>query len=80
MLIRTWPGTQSVMVDAYWDGKRPTRVPEALWMRFAPGAHAVQADSMRMWKVGSLVSPLDVVRCRSPSCVTTGGSSCALAI
>lgn len=42
-----------------WRRKPPTRVPEALWLRFRPGPGA-DAGSWRLSKLGSEISPLEV--------------------
>lgn len=43
-----------------WQGKRPTRLPEALWLSFQPAPAAVDPASWRLHKLGSLISPMEV--------------------
>jgi len=47
-------------ITTVWRAKPPTRIPEALWLRFAPAAAAVDAGSWLMDKLGGSVSPLEV--------------------
>ncbi|KAF6263057.1 hypothetical protein COO60DRAFT_1635480 [Scenedesmus sp. NREL 46B-D3] len=47
-------------VSVVWQGKRPTRLPEALWLSFQPAAAAVDQASWRLHKLGSLISPREV--------------------
>lgn len=63
-------GDTALLVTAVWRRKTPTRRPEALWLRFAPGAAAlVDPSSWRLSKLGGgaaaddafSVSPFDVV-------------------
>lgn len=66
LLIHTWRGSNAVMMDVLYNGKLPTRLPEALWLRFAPPADAADPSSMLISKVNSWISPSDIVR--PPSC------------
>jgi hypothetical protein len=47
-------------VSVVWQGKRPTRLPEALWLSFQPGPAAVDQASWRLHKLDSLISPMEV--------------------
>jgi hypothetical protein len=47
-------------VSVVWQGKRPTRLPEALWLSFQPAPAAVDQASWRLHKLGSLISPMEV--------------------
>jgi len=50
---RRRPPPRPLVVAAVWRRKTPTRRPEALWLRFAPGSGAaVDAASWRLSKVG----------------------------
>jgi len=49
-----------VRVNFLWFGKSANRLPEAIWLSFAPLAPDLQGWSVE--KVGRLLSPLDVVR------------------
>ncbi|KAF8062055.1 hypothetical protein HT031_004315 [Scenedesmus sp. PABB004] len=40
-----------------WQGKTATRLPEALWLRFAPGPGGADASSWRLHKLGGAVDP-----------------------
>lgn len=60
LLVHTWHGADTVMMDVLYSHKLPTRLPEALWLRFVPAA--VDPASMLISKVGSLISPGDIVR------------------
>lgn len=50
-----------LLLDVVWQDKTPTRIPEAMWVRFRPDPTAVDIDSWRMHKLGSLVAPDEVV-------------------
>lgn len=66
-----WTEIKSVgdrlMFDVIWEDKTPTRLPEALWLRFRPPAQGpwavVAPGSWRIWKLGGVIDPgLEVVR------------------
>ena len=65
---RAKPGAgQKLFLDVTWVNKTATRLPEALWLRFAPARAAVDPASWSLYKLHSPVSPLDVVRNGSQS-------------
>lgn len=47
-------------VTLVWQNKTPTRLPEALWLRFKPGRGAVDDDSWTMNKISSSIKPTEV--------------------
>ncbi|CAL8470098.1 g9640 [Coccomyxa elongata] len=51
-----------LLYNVLWVNKTATRLPEALWVQFTPDAKVADPDTWAMSKLGSLVSPLDVVR------------------
>jgi hypothetical protein len=55
------PGAK-LFVDVWWVNKTATRLPEAVWVRWAPARAAVNATGWAMYKLHSPVSPLDVAR------------------
>eukprot|EP00884_Botryococcus_braunii_P006942 jgi/Botrbrau1/16249/Bobra.0066s0034.1 len=54
-------------VDVVWIDKTPTRLPEALWYKFAPDAEVADPQSWLMYKLGQPISPLEVVNNGSQS-------------
>ncbi|EIE25882.1 hypothetical protein COCSUDRAFT_46416 [Coccomyxa subellipsoidea C-169] len=48
--------------NVLWVNKTATRLPEALWVRFTPDPQVADPDTWGMSKLGSLVSPTDIVR------------------
>ncbi|KAK9915574.1 hypothetical protein WJX75_001002 [Coccomyxa subellipsoidea] len=48
--------------NVLWVNKTATRMPEALWVRMRPDPQVADPDTWGMSKLGSLVSPTDVVR------------------
>jgi hypothetical protein len=57
----TFPrGDSSARLDLQWFDKRANRLPEAIWLGLNPALS--RDDSWSMVKMGSAVSPLDVVR------------------
>eukprot|EP00892_Ulva_mutabilis_P005410 jgi/Ulvmu1/3240/UM150_0013.1 len=62
LLVHTWAGSDAVMMDVLYDQKLPTRLPEALWLRFAPPASAADPSTMLISKVNSWISPTEIVR------------------
>jgi hypothetical protein len=61
-------------VSVVWHGKRPTRLPEALWLSFQPAPAAIDQTSWRLHKLGSLISPMEVSFCMTERPVTRGSS------
>lgn len=53
-------GDDGLQVTAVWQGKTPTRVPEALWFSFKPEPSAVDSSSWRLHKLSSAVHPHEV--------------------
>lgn len=53
-------GSEELAHTVLWQGKPPTRLPEALWLRLVPGAGVVDESSWRMHKLGSPIDPLQV--------------------
>ncbi|KAL3138964.1 hypothetical protein ABBQ32_005773 [Trebouxia sp. C0010 RCD-2024] len=51
----------SLYLDVIWVNKTATRLPEAMWVQFAPPAAVADAASWQMYKLGRPVSPLEVV-------------------
>ena len=60
--FRTWPDTNSVMLNVVYHGKQPTRLSEALWLTFEPPAATTNLTGMQLNKVDSWLSPFEVVR------------------
>ncbi|MEW5303240.1 MAG: hypothetical protein WDW36_005948 [Sanguina aurantia] len=54
--------SEAIQMEVAWINKTATRLPEALWVKFKPGGHAVDSDSWVMHKLGSQISPMEVVR------------------
>eukprot|EP00040_Diaphanoeca_grandis_P036438 m.232273 g.232273 ORF g.232273 m.232273 type:complete len:192 (+) comp33618_c0_seq3:2520-3095(+) len=54
----TTSGKVSIDFDLQWNGKRPTRMAESLWMTFAPVS---KQTGWQMNKLGRWVDPLQVV-------------------
>lgn len=61
LLLHTWEDDAVVMVDVLYDDKAPTRLPEAMWLRFAPPPAAAATDKLLMNKMGSWISPSEIV-------------------
>jgi hypothetical protein len=62
LLLHTWEDDSVVMMDVLSDGKAPTRLPEALWLRFAPSSEAAASSKLQINKITSWISPSEVVR------------------
>ncbi|KAL6772128.1 hypothetical protein ACKKBG_A29040 [Auxenochlorella protothecoides x Auxenochlorella symbiontica] len=58
--VRALPGSDGLLVDILWENKTATRLPETLWVRWSPSE--VDAQSWVMYKLGTPVSPLEVLR------------------
>ncbi|WIA38239.1 hypothetical protein OEZ86_001582 [Tetradesmus obliquus] len=54
-------GQGDLEVSVVWQGKRPTRLPEALWLSFQPAPAAVDQASWRLHKLNSLINPMEVM-------------------
>ncbi|KAK9815327.1 hypothetical protein WJX72_001843 [[Myrmecia] bisecta] len=52
----------SLLYDVIWVNKTATRLPEALWVKFAPDPALVNASSWAMYKLGRPILPANVVR------------------
>ncbi|CAL5218578.1 g272 [Coccomyxa viridis] len=59
--IRSPGEDDTLLMDILWVNKTATRLPEALWAQFKPDAAVVDPDSWTMSKMGSPISPLNVV-------------------
>ncbi|KAK9798230.1 hypothetical protein WJX73_010911 [Symbiochloris irregularis] len=59
--LRSDVSSPELHLDITWVNKTPTRLPEAMWVRFAPSLRAVDPKSWRMHKLGQLISPLEVM-------------------
>lgn len=59
--------TREISMSGIWLEKTPTRLPEALWLRMQPDPLALEANSWRLHKLATQVSPYDVVRNGSQS-------------
>ncbi|KAL0047364.1 hypothetical protein WJX82_001496 [Trebouxia sp. C0006] len=53
--------TDSLLLDVIWVNKTATRLPEAMWVQFAPSAIVADPHSWQMYKLGRPISPLEVV-------------------
>lgn len=53
--------TDSLLLDVIWVNKTATRLPEAMWVQFAPSSTVADPHSWQMYKLGRPISPLDVV-------------------
>jgi hypothetical protein len=53
------PNTPELAVAVAWQGKTPTRLPEALWLSWAPGP-AAQTHTWALQKINSRAHPHDV--------------------
>ena len=54
--------SDDLFIDVILENKTATRLPEALWLRWEPALPAVDANSWVMSKLGSWISPLEVIR------------------
>ncbi|KAL4451756.1 hypothetical protein ABPG75_007418 [Micractinium tetrahymenae] len=59
--IKAAAGSRQLSVDVTWQDKTPTRLPEALWLRWVPREGAVNTSSWRLYKLGQPISPMEVV-------------------
>lgn len=59
---RILPHSSDLHVDFTWVDKTATRLPEAMWVRWRPGPDATDPKSWRLYKLGELVDPLDVMQ------------------
>lgn len=62
VLLHTWEDDSVVMVDVLYDEKAPTRLPEAMWLRFAPSVDVAATDKLQINKMTSWISPSEIVR------------------
>lgn len=53
--------SETLQVNLIWENKTPTRLPEAFWLQWQPKPNAVDVNSWKMSKLGSLISPLEVI-------------------
>ncbi|DBA83693.1 TPA: hypothetical protein ACH3X1_006235 [Trebouxia sp. C0004] len=53
--------TDSLLLDVIWVNKTATRLPEAMWVQFAPSSAVADPHSWQMYKLGRPISPLEVV-------------------
>lgn len=60
LVLQSPPESHVLHVTLVWQNKTATRLPEALWLRFKPGAGAVDESSWLMHKLDSAVSPSEV--------------------
>ncbi|KAI8471932.1 MAG: hypothetical protein J3K34DRAFT_520136 [Monoraphidium minutum] len=67
-----------IRLTVAWRGKPPSRVPEALWLRFTPGWGA-DAASWRLDKLGSPIDPREVIRNGSRSLHAVGDAGASVA-
>ena len=51
---------KKIIFDCQWFSKRANRLPEALWVSFAPRVE--DAEAWKMSKLGQLISPFEVLR------------------
>ena len=82
VLLHTWQDASAVMIDVLYDDKTPTRLPEALWLRFAPG-EAARAAGLQVNKMSSWISPSEVVRISVSLplwCLRLDGEACCCSI
>lgn len=61
VLLHTWEDASAVMIDVLYEDKGPTRLPEALWLRFAPG-NSAQGEALQVNKMSSWINPSEIVR------------------
>ena len=54
--------SDDLFIDVILENKTATRLPEALWLRWEPALSAVDSNSWVMSKLGSWISPLEVIR------------------
>ncbi|KAL4430828.1 hypothetical protein ABPG75_006084 [Micractinium tetrahymenae] len=54
-------GSRELQVAVTWELKTPTRLPEALWVRWRPDPAAVNASTWVLHKLGQPISPLEVI-------------------
>lgn len=59
--LQSPPDSDALLVTAAWQNKTATRLPEASWLRFSTGCGAVDPSSWMLHKIGSAVSPDDLL-------------------
>lgn len=62
VVLHSPPNEQQLFLTVAWQNKTVTRLPEALWLRFQPGAGAVDERSWKIFKMDSYIQPHEV-RC-----------------
>jgi hypothetical protein len=60
------PTSHLLHLTLVWQGKTPTRLPEALWLRFRPGRGSVDPGSWLMHKLDGAISPSEVSASLAP--------------
>lgn len=58
---RSPPDSDTLYINLIWENKTPTRLPEAFWLQWQPEPNAVDVNSWKMSKLGSAISPLEVI-------------------
>ncbi|KAI8469213.1 MAG: hypothetical protein J3K34DRAFT_459474 [Monoraphidium minutum] len=61
LVLQSPPNSSALHVTVAWQNKTATRLPEATWVRFAPGLGAADADSWRLHKINASISPQEIV-------------------